>query len=197
MPKSSQLRATVTSVAKTQTDKATDFNKAVEVAKAKSEDLENKLKLITLKYDTIHKTLDDLQKPTFDVPQGKITYINSRDNTVYINLGRDDRLRRGITFGVYPPSENNVARSKADIKGRLEVIEIPESHSAIARVTQSSTSDPLLPGDVIYTSVWSPAPATTFRPGGVPRHRWQWPKRPGKVARPDQSQRRRSRRRHG
>jgi hypothetical protein len=91
---------------------------------------------------------------------GKILWVNLRDNTVYLNLGEADNLRRGITFSVYPPGTTEVA--KAISKGKIEVTRVTGPHSAEARIDENPLGDPLLPGDLVHTVGWLPGQQQHF-----------------------------------
>lgn len=104
------------------------------------------------------------------VPQGKITWVNQRENIAYINLGSDDRLHKRVTFSVYDPittdvsahNPTNPAVTKAVSKGNLEVINITDRHTAECRILKDSPSHPLLPGDLIFTPAWRPGQQDHF-----------------------------------
>src|SRR5262249_19780841 len=50
-------------------------------------------------------------------PDGKIVWVNQRDNLAYINLGSDDLLRKRVTFSVYDPSTTDVTSGKSKDTG--------------------------------------------------------------------------------
>ncbi|GAH89389.1 unnamed protein product, partial [marine sediment metagenome] len=108
--------------------------------------------------------LEALVKETFDVPDGKILLVNQRYGTVWINLGRADALSRQVTFSVYPADSSNLA--KIGKKASIEVTQILGEHRAEARVIEDRVSDPIMPGDVIHTPVWSPGEQKQFALAG-------------------------------
>lgn len=85
-------------------------------------------------------------------PDGKVSWVNAREGIAYINLGSDDRLRKKLTFSVFDPNTSDV--SKGSKKGSIEVVSITGPHMAECKILQSSTANPILPGDLIYTPVW-------------------------------------------
>lgn len=105
-----------------------------------------------------------LTNETFATPDGRIIDVNQKSGTVWINLGSEDSLRRQVSFSVFGPDENNVNRTKR--KGSIEVIEILGSHMAEARIVDDAVSDPLLPGDKIYTPLWHPGRMERFALAG-------------------------------
>ncbi|MBX3412310.1 MAG: hypothetical protein KF708_06290 [Pirellulales bacterium] len=113
--------------------------------------------------DTQRK-LADLTNETFATADGRIIDVNQRSGTVWINLGSQDDLRQQVTFSVFGPDEHNVNRTKR--KGSIEVIAILGSHMAEARIVDDSVTDPLLPGDKIYTPLWHPGRMERFALAG-------------------------------
>ena len=53
------------------------------------------------------KQLEDVKKETFEVADGEITWVNQRNGTVWINLGRADSLGRQTSFSVYAADTND------------------------------------------------------------------------------------------
>jgi len=116
-------------------------------------ELENLLKE---KNETIIKVLE----PTFEMADGKIRWVNQRNQTVWINLGRADSLQRLTSFSVYPADTNDV--TKVGKKASIEVTQILGDHLAEARIVEDEYSDPVMPGDVIHTPVWAPGEKEHF-----------------------------------
>jgi hypothetical protein len=88
-----------------------------------------------------------------DVFNGQIDFVNQNDKTVWINLGRADGLERQITFSVY--SGDSSEMGKASKKGIIEVTRITGDRMAEARIVEDKDSDPIMPGDKIFTPLWS------------------------------------------
>ena len=103
-------------------------------------------------------------KDTFEVPHGEIRWVNQRNGTVWINLGRADALARLITFSVYPADINNLTDGGS--KASIEVTQLLGEHLADARVIEDTISDPIMPGDKIHTPVWSPGEQKRFALAG-------------------------------
>ena len=98
-----------------------------------------------------------------DAFNGEISWVNQRDGTVWINLGRADALSRQVTFGVYSAGSTDMKQSKAGI----EVTQILGDHLAEARILDDNTSDPIIPGDKIFTPLWSPGEERHFALAGL------------------------------
>ncbi len=107
--------------------------------------------------------LTEVTQTSFEVPDGKITWVNPKTGMVYINLGRADGLRRQVTFSVYGTDVNNLVREET--KGSIEVTRVIDDHLSEARTTEDDPKQPILPGDVIYTPLWNSQSALHFRLG--------------------------------
>ncbi|KKK91366.1 hypothetical protein LCGC14_2713690, partial [marine sediment metagenome] len=133
-------------------------------AQAKLDTTSSKLtqmaELLAVKSEMIEK----ITKPTFATPDGKITWVNQRDGTVWINLGRADSLARQVTFSVYPKDTTNLATDGK--KAKIEVTQILDEHLAEARVLEDKVTDPIMPGDKIHTPVWSAGEKKRFALAG-------------------------------
>jgi len=114
-----------------------------------------------------HRTeqLQAVTTETVDVPDGEIRWVNQREGTVWINLGRADGLRRQVTFSVYPADLTNL--SQAVKKGSIEVTRILGDHVAEARIVEDKISDPLMPGDKIHTPLWNAGEQLHFALAGL------------------------------
>lgn len=96
---------------------------------------------------------------------GEITWVNQRNSTVWLNLGRADALMRQVTFSVYPADLTNLT-----IKGKkasIEVTQILGDHLAEARVLEDDIANPITPGDKIYTPLWNPGAKRHFALAGL------------------------------
>jgi hypothetical protein len=96
-------------------------------------------------------------------PNGEISWVNLRNGTVWINLGRADALARQVTFGVYPAESTDVKASKAGI----EVTQILGDHLAEARILNDDISNPIVPGDKIFTPLWNSGEKRHFALAGL------------------------------
>jgi hypothetical protein len=90
--------------------------------------------------------------------------VNQRDNTVFINIGSDDGLQRRISFSVYDRDATDAATAVK--KGSIEVLNVRGPHLAEARIMESTNSDPIVPGDIIYTPIWHPGQIQHFAIAG-------------------------------
>ncbi len=95
---------------------------------------------------------------------GQIIGLDAVDRTVFINLGRKDRLTLGMTFQVYsdatalkPDADGNFPAGKAAI----EVIKIDQD-TATCRVLSERRGSPIIRGDVIVNAVYDPKKVYKF-----------------------------------
>lgn len=76
---------------------------------------------------------------------GKVIKVLDQQNICYINLGTKDRVRAGLTFGVYPPS--GIPESGKG-KGSILVTNAGQSVSE-CRIVQQDMQDPITDNDLI------------------------------------------------
>lgn len=101
----------------------------------------------------------------FENPDGKIQWVNQRQRLVWINLGLADGLGRQTTFAVFDRDQAGV--KNASPKGRIEVLQIKDAHTAECRILQDKVADPIVPGDLIHTPAWQPGQKVRFALVGV------------------------------
>jgi len=109
--------------------------------------------------------IEKITSGKIDVANGEVLWINQRNRTVWINLGRSDSLGRQVTFGVYP-----IDVSGMTIKGKkasIEVTQVFGDHLAEARILEDEIGDPIVPGDKIYTPLWTPGKKRHFALAGL------------------------------
>lgn len=108
----------------------------------------------------------DILKPEdeFALVDGQVAGIDGGSGQVYINVGRADKVRLGMTFAVYssatdirPDDEGVYPQGKAS----LEVIAVDED-SSTARVLRESRGNPVVKGDVIANAVYDPTKTYKF-----------------------------------
>lgn len=95
-----------------------------------------------------------------DVADGKIIWVNQKEDSIWINLGSADLLRPQMTFSVYEKGEVNIALAK--VKGKIEITRINGPNEAEARILEEQVTNPIMPGDQIFTPIWSPGTPQRF-----------------------------------
>jgi hypothetical protein len=145
-----------------------DFQKKYEDESAKKEterkNLETtiaKLERSIAKYQASLPTVDPFSQPA----DGKITWVDQANRMVWINLGSEDGVRPQVTFKVAAEGVDDA--QAAEEKGAIEVIRVDDAHMAEARITSDKDTDPLLPGDRIYSLVWDRGRKVGFGIAGV------------------------------
>lgn len=96
----------------------------------------------------------------FEVPDGKIVWVDQKARSAWINVGKADGLQRQVTFSIVGSGENVGGDQKT--KGRIEVTEILGPHFAQARILEDGLYDPIVPDDLIFTPLWQPGRAEGF-----------------------------------
>lgn len=105
-----------------------------------------------------------LTTQTMENPDGQISWVNQRNGTVWIDMGRADNLNTLTTFSVYPVDVANLGKGAK--KASIEVTQILGDHLAEARILDDKISDPIMPGDKIHTPIWSPGDKRHFALAG-------------------------------
>jgi hypothetical protein len=122
-----------------------------------------------VKLGTVNKALSEKQAELtaqkFEVPSGEIRWVNQHTGTAWIDLGRGDNLQRQITFGVYPADITNMTAGGK--KASIEVTQILGDHLAEVHVFDDKATDPIMPGDKIYTPIWMPGEKRHFALAGL------------------------------
>jgi hypothetical protein len=96
---------------------------------------------------------------------GFISWVNQKEQKVWLNIGSDDALRPQVTFSVYSGDEADAL--KAELKGSIEVTKILGPHMAEARITKDVPTRPLMEGDKVYSQVWNRGRQVGFALAGV------------------------------
>ena len=99
------------------------------------------------------KEAQDTQR--FTSADGTVVNVEPRTETIYVNLGRSDQLRPGITFSVYDKDKVGPGGGdSAAYKGAIEILSVGARNSE-ARILESDYRDPISPGDPIFSPIWS------------------------------------------
>lgn len=133
----------------------------------KIKDLENKNNRYAALVDTLRTRLDQVQKVSFEKPDGVIRTVDNSTGVVWINLGEADRLPKRMTFSVYAKSHQGIGRGEEDIIGAIEVTKILGPHLSEARIVGDDIYQPISPGDPIYTPLWGVGRPETFAISGI------------------------------
>ncbi|WP_417397924.1 hypothetical protein [Gimesia chilikensis] len=130
-------------------------------------DLENKNNTYASLIDTLRSRLTEVQKVSFEKPDGVIRTVDNSTGVVWINLGEADRLPKRMTFSVYRKAHQGIGRGEEDIIGAIEVTKILGPHLSEARIVSDDIYQPISPGDPIYTPLWGVGRPETFAISGI------------------------------
>jgi hypothetical protein len=103
--------------------------------------------------------LDDLRKvapaPSLEAitftPDGRITLVNEAAGVVYISLGSNDRIYKGLTFSVYDKASAIPKDGKS--KAEIEIFRVLDK-SAAARIVSRDPRNPIATDDIIANLIW-------------------------------------------
>jgi hypothetical protein len=88
----------------------------------------------------------------FNGKDGSIVQVDSDGRQAYVDIGQEDGVQAGLTFGIYG---RDVGGSPYQLpKANLEIVRILGPHRALGRVTGESAATPILPGDLLYNPIW-------------------------------------------
>lgn len=85
---------------------------------------------------------------------GQVISVDEREGTLAIDVGSTQGLRTGTVFNIYDPRDPRPQFGSK--KGVVEIQAIEGPSVARARVRHQSARDPILAGDGVATSLWSP-----------------------------------------
>ena len=135
-----------------------------EVASLQEEldDLNGNQTVLTSRLNELRKVVDAIRirpKNPAELVDGRIIDVLGSSGQVFIDLGRQDRIRPGMTFEVYDePGQIRVDPNTGDYsrgKASLQVIKVADA-TATARVTRTSGARPVVRDDVIANAVFNP-----------------------------------------
>ena len=85
---------------------------------------------------------------------GRILSVNEVDRTILVDVGSTRGLRPGLVMRVYDPGD---PRPQAgDFKAVVEAVSVESGALVRARIRSDAVGNPILPGDRVATSLWSP-----------------------------------------
>ena len=92
-------------------------------------------------------------------PDARILRIDSQAKVVYLNVGRNDHVYRGLTFSVYDRS----APIPEDGKGKAEIeIYQVQDNISVAKINESSRKNPIILEDIVANLIWDSKTSNRF-----------------------------------
>lgn len=146
-----------------------ELAKVTSTAAAKQEELTRSLTQLNQLYEAQKEKARKLEEDvgvTSEKPDGIVTLVNSKANTVWINLGSADGVERQMIFSVIDQNETGVTRSK--VKGRIEITQIKDQHTSEARILQEEDlANPIMKDDKVYSPSFRKGQKTRFALAGL------------------------------
>ena len=85
---------------------------------------------------------------------GRVIVVNEIERSVLIRFPRTIGIRPGMLFFIYEPTEQMPLISSK--KGILEIVSVESGTVARGRILNTSNYNPIIEGDAVATSLWSP-----------------------------------------
>ena len=85
---------------------------------------------------------------------GRVIVVNELERSVLMRFPRTIGIRPGMLFFVYEPTEQMPLISSK--KGILEIVSVESGTVARGRILNTSNYNPIVNGDAVATSLWSP-----------------------------------------
>lgn len=118
--------------------------------------------VLSSRLNELRKVVDSIRvrpRNPAELVDGRVVDVLGSSDQVFINLGRNDRIRPGMSFRVYDDAGkiriDQRTGQYSEGKASIQVIKVAEN-TATARVTSSSTARPVVRGDVIANAVFNP-----------------------------------------
>ena len=131
---------------------------AVRTEKGLNDQVENLNRVV----NNFKQKLEDIQKTSFERPDGEIVSVDANLGIVFINLGTLDNLRPQVSFSVYSRDNRGIGREARDIKAKIEVTKILGPHQAEAKILEQDRTRPISSGDPVYSPIWAGGRAEYF-----------------------------------
>lgn len=96
-------------------------------------------------------------------PDARILQIDFQNGVIYLNVGMEDHVYRGLTFAVY--DRNAPLPEDGNGKAEIEVFQVSPNVSA-ARILRSSVKNPIVPDDIVANLIWDAKTSNRFYVAG-------------------------------
>lgn len=131
--------------------------------KSEIQDLQSQIVKLTQVIDKL--TEDRLkEEQELEVADGQVRWVNQGQQLVWLDKGSADGLRQQVSFKVIDRDEPNPAT--APTKATIEVIRVTDGHSSEARIVTDDPANPIMPGDVLFSTAWQPGRIEHFAIAG-------------------------------
>ena len=145
-----------------------DKNKEIENFKSTFAQLQASLKEEKQYREKLEDQLEQIKpRPDIEVaaykPDGRIVSVNAQQGIVYLDLGSDAHIYRGLTFAVYDRA--NPVPEDGKGKAEIKVFDV-RSKVSVARIISEDKENPVLPEDIIVNLIWDKDKPNTFYVSG-------------------------------
>lgn len=177
--KDSDAQAISTQLEQQRTDAAQAADTAKKDLAAVNDELKKEQNLRAI----AQQMLKDQDPAVIDAFDGTVRFVDEKRGTVWIDLGSADGLQPQMLFSVYPagqtviregedpkttqPAADKKSEGKNKRKGAIEVLRVDDLHLAEARIIDDDYTDLIVPGDRLYTPLWSPGRPERYAVAGV------------------------------
>ncbi len=133
-------------------------------AKEQIAQLQEALKEAKASRDKLEAQIEGIKpRPDIEVaaykPDGQVVSVDNQLGVVYLDIGSNDHVYRGLTFAVYDRS----APIPEDGKGKAEIrVFDVRSEVSVAKITKSSEKNPIIPDDIAVNLIWDKETPNTF-----------------------------------
>lgn len=128
-------------------------------------DLQGKIAQFNTSVSNLQEELKKYRNELTSPADGRITQIDQRNDTGYVNLGEADGLKPATTFSVYNKEETRFG--EVDPKGKIEITRVTGPHQAEFRILDSDTFQPVQRDDLIQSPVWNAGDKVRFALAGI------------------------------
>lgn len=159
-----EYRAESAQVRQTLDEAKREFDQRMSQAKSSQEAEIGSLKSANARLETrlneAGKKLSQFETKPSDpssIVDGRVLEVIGDGETIFLDIGRRDRLQAGTTFEVFESAESIRSTDEQGLRGKasIQVMKVGDDTST-ARVTRATPGRPLLRGDVITNAVYSP-----------------------------------------
>jgi len=159
-----EYRAESEQVRKTLDEAKSEFEQRMSQAKSSQEAEIGSLKSANARLETrlneAGKKLSQFETKPSDpssIVDGRVLEVIGDGETIFLDIGRRDRLQPGTTFEVFESAESIRSTDEQGLRGKasIQVMKVGDDTST-ARVTRATPGRPILRGDVITNAVYSP-----------------------------------------
>ena len=159
-----EYRAESAQVRQTLDEAKREFDQRMSQAKSSQEAEIGSLKSTNARLETrlneAGKKLSQFETKPSDpssIVDGRVLEVIGDGETIFLDIGRRDRLQAGTTFEVFESAESIRSTDEQGLRGKasIQVMKVGDDTST-ARVTRATPGRPLLRGDVITNAVYSP-----------------------------------------